>query len=102
MLFGIWGLGVNKTEKAIVRVGKSLGTLSHVLDQYDLDNGVPNVSSVRSFPGAERDRDMVIDELQKFSRVSFRSHPSFQKPKNMLPGHERNKLVQWIVQHIKY
>ena len=59
----IRGLGVNKTDRAISRVAKSLGTLSPVLDQYDLVNNVPDTSSIHKAPISDKDRDMIIKEL---------------------------------------
>ena len=59
------GLGANQTEKAMVRVGKALGTLSPVLDQFDKENDVHECSVSRSVPSSEKDRDMLISELQK-------------------------------------
>ena len=100
----IRGLGVNKTEKAICRIGNSLGTLSPVLNQYDFDNQVSDGSAIRSIPGAERDRDMIITALKRanvFSVIESRSYPSFPKPKNLLQLFEYSKLVQWMAERIK-
>ena len=62
-------LGINKTESAIVRVGKWIGSVYPVLDQYDSENCVPERSIVRSVPRA---KNMIINELKKvnvFSRI---------------------------------
>ena len=40
-------LGAGKTEKAVVRLGKAIGTISPVLTQFDEDNGL---SSFRNSP----------------------------------------------------
>ena len=40
----IEGLGSNKSEKAILRVGKGINSLVKVLDQYDKENKVVQVS----------------------------------------------------------
>ena len=84
----IRGLGVNKTDKAIVRVGKSLGTLCPVLDQFDKDNHVPDHSTVHSSPAALKDRDTLISQLQNsniFSTINpNRLHPTFPRPRNVM------------------
>ena len=77
----IRGLGVNKTDKAISRVSKSLGTLSPILDQFDEVNDVHNSSSIHSAPSSVKDRDMIIKELLQshiFTEYSvLRTHPAF-------------------------
>ena len=37
------GLGPNKTEKAIQRVGKAIGTMAGMIDTFDTINNVPSV-----------------------------------------------------------
>ena len=67
----IRGLGANQSEKTITRVGKALGTLSPTLDQYDNDNCVPSASAVRSTPNSDRDRDLIMQQLQDSKVLSF-------------------------------
>ena len=38
------GLGPNKTKKNITKIGKAVGTVSTILNQYDEDNGVGSCS----------------------------------------------------------
>ena len=40
----IHGLRANKTEAAITRVGKALGTIAPVITKFDQDNGVRETS----------------------------------------------------------
>ncbi len=42
------GLGANKTEKAIDRVGKTVGTLTETLDMYDIENHVGEESGAHT------------------------------------------------------
>ena len=42
--------GANKTAHAIERVGKSIGTFSPVLDQFDIVNSVPAICSRHTKP----------------------------------------------------
>jgi hypothetical protein len=58
-------LGVNKTETAIARVGKTLGTLSPTLEQYDLENRVPDSSGTHRAPKSDKSRDIIIHQLQQ-------------------------------------
>ena len=99
----IRGLGANQSEKAIARVGKALGTLAPVLDQFDMENSVQSVSAIRSIPSSEKDRDMIIQELQDskiFSITSGRKQPTFPHPRDVLHSQEKSKLLQWIMQHL--
>lgn len=46
----IRGLGANKTEPAILHVGKALGTLEPVLRQFDAENKVKKPSGTHKPP----------------------------------------------------
>lgn len=99
----IRGLGANQTEKAITRVGRALGTLSPVLDQYDKDNLVQSISAIRSIPGSQKDRDLIMQQLQDskvFSITPGRKHPTFSRVRHMLHSTEKSKLLKWIVEHL--
>ena len=83
----------NKSEKAFTFVGKILGVLKPVLDQFDTQNGV----------SSNKDRDVLINHLQTlcvFSHHDHRKHPSFPKPKNVLCIRNA-EFIDWMEQHIK-
>ena len=44
----VMSLGVNKSEKAIIRVGKSIGTLEATLRTFDKEHEVPATSGAHS------------------------------------------------------
>lgn len=93
------GLGANQSERAITRVGKALGTLSHVLDQFDRVNGIASLSAIRSTPSSEKDRDMILQQLQTskvFTIVPGRTHRTFSNPRQVLHAMEQSKLLEWI------
>lgn len=57
-------LGSNKTRMAsISRVGRALGTLAPVLDQFDTDNCVQTSSSRYKKPAATADISLTVEEL---------------------------------------
>ena len=96
-------LGVNKTEKAIIRVGNVLGTLSPVLQQYDLENHVRDTCGTHRAPKSDKDRDQIILQLQQleiFSSPESRTHQTFPKPRDVLHDFNHDKLCQWITEHI--
>ena len=88
----IRGLGSNQTEHAITRVGKALGTIFPVLNQFDQDNKVPDISGAHKQPNAGRDIGLVVDQLTKakvFKNISKRKHIKFSRPRNVLHGREK-------------
>ena len=60
----LYGLQANKTASAIVRVGKSQGPLSHLLEQFDKENGVIVPTGAHHKPSFNKDRDIIVKELQ--------------------------------------
>ena len=59
------GLGANKSEKAITRVGKAIVTMAGTLDNFDAVNNVPAVSGAHSRKAADKDLHKVIKQLVK-------------------------------------
>lgn len=99
----IRGLGANKTERAIARVGKALGTVSPVLDQFDNDNGVQHYSGQRHIAGTDKDRDLIIGQLQHaqvFTSIAGRKHTTFPKPRDVLHAKQRDEIVSWMQERI--
>ena len=56
----IQNLGANKSEEAIKRVGRSIGTLSPVLDQFDTENSVSLGSGRHTKPSICRDIAVAV------------------------------------------
>ena len=73
-------LGANKTHKTICHVGKALGTISPVLDNFDKECGIADVSGLHTKPTIEKDVSIVVQLLQKsevFRQKTDRKHVSF-------------------------
>ena len=97
----IKGLGANKTERAVNRVGKALGTIVPVLTRFDVENGVSYVSGAHKRTSTDKDVDIVLTELQRcFSRCPARSHPTFPNPADPLHVKTHTELLSWIEDHI--
>lgn len=95
----IRGLHANKTEKAITRVGKTLGTLSPLLDNFDHVNMVRKASGAHKAPRFTKDRDLIVQHLQKcniFTCHEGRSHSSFPKPRDVLHSLNHDKIIDWM------
>ena len=80
----VFGLGVNKTEKSIGQVGKALGTLSTILNQYDHVNGIPWDTQK---PTSDKDRNAIVKKLQDVNVFvdsdSSHEHPTFKNPRDI-------------------
>ena len=80
-------LGSNKTVGAVARVGRCIGTLSHVLDQFDHKNLIDSGSSKYKKPRATKDITIVVEELvnmQAFYVQEGRRHQHYPKGKDLL------------------
>lgn len=96
-------LGANKTETAIQRSAKALGTIVPVLEKFDEQNNVPDISGEHKRASTEKDRTIIVQELRKnkvFDTVPGRYHPSFPHPKNALRSKNTDELKTWIVDRI--
>lgn len=97
----IRNLGPNKTVKAVSRVGRSIGTLSPVLDQFDSENSVNVSSSKYRRPQATKDIATVVEELvtsQAFCIQEGRKHRHYAKGKDLLKSIPQKELVDWMTE----
>ena len=73
----IKNLGSNKTVGTVARVGRCIGTLSHVLNQFDREILLDSVSIQYEKPCATNDITIAVEELvssQAFSIQGGRRH----------------------------
>ena len=95
------GLGANKSQKAIQRIGKAIGTLTGTLDKFDTANNVPDVSGHHSVRSSEKDLCRVINQLVKsevFDTKPGRTHKSFPNMKtNSIRTLSEKELKQWMI-----
>ena len=100
----VYGLQANKTPDAIVRVGKSLGMLKDVIEQFDEDNNVPLLSGAHTAPSMKKDRDIILQELlssEVFSvGIVARNHASFPRVKVWLRSFDHKALLSWMIDHM--
>ena len=55
--------GANMSERVISRVGKAIGTLSPVLDNFDEVNNVATTTSSQERPRTQKGTEIVANEL---------------------------------------
>ena len=108
------GLGANKTGAAIERCGKALGTVASVLSHFDSYTHMASTSGAHPVAKQQKEISAVVKELLT-SRVldeivleqepgrppKVRHHPSFPKPKCVLPEMSPESTVLWIIEHLK-
>lgn len=96
------GLGANKSEKAILRVGKTVGTLVESLENLDNENHVPSVSGAHSKRPSDKDKLKVLEQLMQmdpFQPKDGRKHNSFKNMRtNLIRTLDKDKLMDWLVQ----
>ena len=98
-------LGANKTPAAIQRLGKCIGPLAEMLDNYDTDSGIlMSDSSSRRRASFDKELTVLLDELYKrtevFKYVPGRKHDTFPNLKCSLltkeSADDKKLLSTWM------
>ena len=101
----IGNLGPNKTEKAIVRAGKSLGTISKVLQRFDETNAIHSSTDAHHPRSVKKDLEELLKELcksQVFSYIPGRKHRSYtHDKKSILQSINMKTMHQWMDKKLK-
>lgn len=99
----IEGLGANKSQKAIQRIGKAIGTVSLSLENFDTISNVPAESGAHTTRSSEKDLLKIIKQLAKtkvFSTIPERRHKSFANMKtNLIRSLSELDLKKWMTDH---
>lgn len=91
------GLMANKTPECISRVAKAIGTISPVLENFDVNNRVGTHSTVHKEAKCEKDMKRLVSELiGVFTNCPERYHHSFRNPRIPLHAHSRKEILDWI------
>ena len=95
----IRNLKSNKTTRSISRVGRAIGTLAPLLDNFDEDNSVPSTSSKYRKPSAQKDVGIIVEQLMKYEVFSIepgRKLKHFNKTKDLFSTAPKKDLLEWI------
>lgn len=98
----IRGLGANKTEKAITRIGKAIGPLTSVTSNLDRNVlGKESKSSKRKVASSQKDRTLIINELigraSVFKEVAGRQYKHIGAlQKSLFHKVDHKKFESWI------
>ena len=99
----IKGLRSNKTEKAIVRVGRALGTIFPVLLNFDEENNITLPSGAHNVSSCKKDLVILTGALKQsknFQQIHGRSHSTFPRPRNVLHNKGKDETVQWVSERV--
>lgn len=97
------GLGANKSEKAITRVGRAIGVLASAIHSYDDQLGVPaqsgKHSTKKSQPKILKDLTAVVDQLLECDVFDQKHrHTAFPNLKaNLMQTLDENDFKKWMV-----
>ena len=90
------GLGANKTEQAIVRIGRCVGKIVSVLENFDKQTGVSEVSGSHSKKSITKDLHQVVEQLRSANVFdTTHMHKLFGKIKSRSISLE--DLKEWII-----
>ena len=99
----IRNLGANKTEKAITRIGRAIGSIAPVLQQFGQKNALAPTSGAHRMVRFEKYRNIIVRERVKygvFDTVSGRKHNAFTNPRHVLHAKEGTNLLKWMVERL--
>ena len=100
---GIRRLNTNKAEKAVKKIGKTLGMLSPLLDNFDSVNNVKKQSGLHNPPGFAKDLGLIIGHLKTYDILNYhkgRAHITFPNPRDTLHASDKDLIIDWMVKRI--
>lgn len=101
---GIDHLGCNKTKSAITRLGKVIGSLTPILNNFDEENDVKEHHTRHKAPSDKDEVYKIVDHLKKhkvFCYCDGRKYSYFRNVfTSLLHKSKENELVAWITTHI--
>ena len=92
---------VNKTERAIERVGKAIGTIAPLLQHFDMETNIKQVSGTHKGANMDKYTELVVNELLKHEIFFGRKHRTFSSPKDLLRAKYLDDLQEWMVYRLK-
>ncbi len=97
--------GFGKTEKGLIRLGKAIGTISPVLQQFDKISGVEHHATRHTSRSLSGDLRKIVNDLNSskvFEDIPGRTCNCFPHIKSfVLHKNDQKKLINWIEHSIK-
>ncbi len=100
------GMGSNKTEKSIQRIGKCVGPIKTILERFDISNDISQASGTHSIASLAKDQTAILKQLMDvkvFEFVASRTHKSFAKSITVPVTNalEKDNLRKWMIDRLK-
>lgn len=98
----IEGLGMNKSEKAITRVGRAVGVLASITHSYDEELGVPVPSGKHSEKSKYKDIKTIVMLLLENNVLDLSSKEKFESfltlKSNLIRTLDEKKFKDWLIE----
>ena len=100
----VGNLGANQTADGMKWVGKCVGVLAEVQNNYDKRMGVSEVSGHHGTKSEKKDQSIILNQLlekEVFSEYDNRAYKCFDSIKSKpLYTSEDEKIKKWMIEHI--
>jgi hypothetical protein len=97
---GVKGLGANKTDRAIARLGKCIDSIDQVLNNFDEHHSVRSTSDYHTTASLEKDIGIIVEELSKnvhpFTYSKGRSHKKIKVTKYLMKTLDDTAFQSWM------
>ena len=97
---GIKGLGANKTDKAITRLGKCIDSFNELLTNYDEALQVHHSADFHTVASLDKDVKLIVTELTErvkpFSHSNGRHHKGIKVTKPIMKTIDSSKFYSWM------
>lgn len=100
----VGNLGANQTVDGMKRVGKCVGVLAEVQNNYDKRMGVSKISGHHGTKSEKKDQSIILNQLlekEVFSEYDNRAYKCFASIKSKpLYTFEDEEIKKWMIEHI--
>ena len=97
---GIKGLGANKTDRAITRLGKCIDSIDQILNNCNAHHSVHSTSDHHTTASLEKDIGIIVEELSKkvhpFSHSKGRCHKEIKVTKPLMKTLNDTAFQSWM------
>ena len=90
-------LGANKTPKAISRFSKCMGPMSNIVGRFNHEHKCCHSSGSHTTASADKDRDLLIEELKKYSILSPTQADIIPPSKNLFATLSRHLITMSFI-----
>ena len=101
---GIAALGPNKCETTIIRLGKAIGTIDPIINQFDKVNDILNSRTRHKLASMTKDVKRLANDMKKNKILTCTAHrkymTNFPKSRSLIHKKAEPELLQWAITHL--